>query len=96
MKKIITIYLDIRNILGKNISNRLIFLFFIIVSSSLVEMLTLSLFPIYIGLLLGQSKFEQVLGYDLNNINAFMPLNSTLLNFGLILIICLLIKILQI
>ena len=84
MKKIITIYLDIRNILGKNISNRLIFLFIIIVSSSLVEMFTLSLFPIYIGLLLGQSKFEQVLGYDLNNINAFLPLNSTLLNFGLI------------
>ena len=93
MKKIITIYLDIRNILGKNISNRLIFLFIIIVSSSLVEMFTLSLFPIYIGLLLGQSKFEQVLGYDLNNINAFLPLNSTLLNFGLILVICLSIKI---
>ena len=93
MKKLIKIYLDIKNILGKDISNRLIFLFLIIVTSSLVEMLTLSLFPIYIGLLLGQSRFQEVLGYDLNNINAFMPLNSTLLNFGLILIICLLIKI---
>ena len=93
MKKFIQIYFDLKNILGKDISNRLVLLLFIILISSLVEMLTLSLFPVYIGLLLGQSRFQEVLGYDLNNINVFMPLSSTLLNFGLILIICLLIKI---
>lgn len=93
MKKFIQIYFDLKNILGKDISNRLVLLLFIILISSLVEMLTLSLFPVYIGLLLGQSRFQEVLGYDLNNINVFMPLSSTLLNFGLILIICLSIKI---
>ncbi len=93
MKKIFQIYFDIKNILGKDISNSMIFLFIIILMSSLTEMFTLSLFPIYIGLLLGQSKFQEVLGYDLNNINNFMPLSSTILNFGLILISCLLIKI---
>ena len=93
MKKIANIYLDIRNILGKNFANKLIFLIIILFFTSLVEMATLSLFPIYVGLLLDQEKYQTIMGYELADINQFMPLGSTIHNFGLLLICCLFLKI---
>lgn len=93
MKRIIKIYFDIRNILGKSFANKLIFLIIILFFTSLVEMVTLSLFPIYVGLLLDQEKYHTIMGYELANINLFMPLSSTIHNFGLILVCCLFFKI---
>ena len=93
MIKILRIYKDLNFFLGKKIANRLIYLLVILLISSIVEMATLSLFPIYISLLLDKGNIQEIMGYDLNNINFFMPLSSTLLNFSLILIICLFFKI---
>ena len=93
MKKITNIYFDIKNILGKNFANKLIFLIIILFFTSLVEMATLSLFPIYVGLLLDQEKYQTIMGYELADINQFMPLGSTIHNFGLLLVCCLFLKI---
>jgi ABC-type multidrug transport system fused ATPase/permease subunit len=93
MIKILRVYKDLNFFLGKKIANRLIYLLVILLITSIVEMATLSLFPIYISLLLDKGNIQEVMGYDINNINFFMPLSSTLLNFSLILIICLFFKI---
>ena len=83
MIKILRVYKDLNFFLGKKIANKFIYLLVILLISSIVEMATLSLFPIYISLLLDKRNIQEIMGYDINNINFFMPLSSTLLNFSL-------------